>query len=502
MKLQLDTTPLVSVSCDWLIVGVPESGELTGQVAALNEALGGQIVRLRESQDVTGKIGDVVALRDVPGIKAKRLLLVGLGNVNELEEGDLFGAMMVAARQVSTKKTERIAVAVPLTGAADARRVQITAIAMQVGCVGQDLYRGEKKRLAFEQVDLLVDAGQDTPELQAGLAEGTIVGEAVNLTRELVNLPAKEMFPVSFAERAAQLAKEHGLHCEVLDEQELQKEKMGSLLAVASGSDRAPRLVFLEYNGAKEGAPVLALIGKGVTFDSGGLSIKSNDNMLTMKCDMAGAATVLASTVAIARLKLPVHVIGLMGLVENMTGGSAMKLGDVLTARSGVTIEVQNTDAEGRLVLADVLDYALSRGADYLIDLATLTGACVVALGEDVVGAMTNNQDWCDDVLDAADDVGEDAWQLPMHDHFAKLIESDVADIRNIGGRWGGAITAAKFLERFVKDKPWVHLDIAGPAFAGSDKPHREGGATGVMVRTLVEIARRFNPKSEIQIPK
>jgi len=277
----------------------------------------------------------------------------------------------------------------------------------------------------------------------------------------------------------------------VLDQQALETEKMGSLLAVARGSGRPPRVVVLEYRGAPgNGHKVLGLVGKGVTFDSGGLSLKPTDGMLTMKCDMAGAASVLAAVVAIARLKLPVNVIGIVGLVENMTGGRAMKLGDVLRSRRGVTIEVQNTDAEGRLVLADVLDLALSRGVDYIVDLATLTGACVVALGEDVVGAMSNNQAWCDRVLGAAQAAGEDAWQLPMFEHYAELIKSDVADIRNVGGRWGGAITAAKFLERFVGDKPWVHLDIAGPAFAAADKPHREGGGTGVMVRTLVELAR------------
>jgi leucyl aminopeptidase len=215
--------------------------------------------------------------------------------------------------------------------------------------------------------------------------------------------------------------------------------------------------------------------------------------MLTMKCDMAGAATVLATTIAIARLKLPVHVIGLMGLVENMTGGSAMKLGDVLTARNGTTIEVLNTDAEGRLVLADVLDYAVSRGAQYIVDLATLTGACVVALGEDVVGAMSNNQPWCDRVLQAATAAGEEMWQLPMFSLYEDLIKSDVADVKNVGGRWGGAITAAKFLEKFVKERPWVHLDIAGPAFASGDKPHREGGGTGCMVRTLIELSQSFS---------
>jgi leucyl aminopeptidase len=214
--------------------------------------------------------------------------------------------------------------------------------------------------------------------------------------------------------------------------------------------------------------------------------------MKTMKCDMAGAATVLGAMTAIARLKLPVNVLGFMGLVENMISGRSYKLGDVLTARNGVTIEVLNTDAEGRLVLADVLSYAVDRGVHKLIDLATLTGACVVALGEDLTGFFTNDQPWCDQVLSAAKNCGEQAWQLPMLDLFGEMIKSDVADIKNTAGRWGGAITAAKFLEKFVDGKPWVHLDIAGPSFASSNKSHREGGATGCMVRTLVETAANF----------
>lgn len=493
MTVQLATTPLTEATGDWLIVGLPEGFDLSGPVEALNTALGGQLSRLREAQDFTGKAAETVALPAPPGIRAGRLLLVGLGPADKLTDAGLNKALQTAARVVSAKKTSRIALAVPGPGSLElslARRVQIAATALTVGCVGQDLYRAEKKRFPFENVDLLVEPGQSTPELSQALETGTILGESINLARELVNQPAKVIYPASFAERAADLARQHNLHCEILDQAALEAEKMGSLLAVSAGSDQPPRLVFLEYRGAGAKGPVLALIGKGVTFDSGGLSIKPNDSMLTMKCDMAGAATVLATMVAIARLKLPVRVMGVMGLVENLTGGSAMKLGDVLTARSGVTIEVQNTDAEGRLVLADVLDYAISKGADRLIDLATLTGACVVALGEEVVGAMTNNQPWCDTVLAGAKAAGEDIWQLPMFGLYDELIKSDVADIRNVGGRWGGAITAAKFLERFVKDKPWVHLDIAGPAFASSDKPHREGGATGCMVRTLVEVVR------------
>ncbi len=496
MKLQISDNSWTSADGDWLIVALPEAFELSGPVEELDKALAGQIARVGESQDFTGKAAETLTLQGLAGIRAKRLLLVGLGAVGKLTGASVHKALMTAARAVSAKKTERIAVAVSPAifansgpgGVTPVNCLQIAATALTVGCVGQDLYRAEKKRFAFENVDLLVEPGQGTADSVRAIETGTILGESINLARELVNQPAKVIYPDSFAQRAQALARQHALRCEILDKPALEAEKMGSLLAVASGSDQPPRLVFLEYNAAPAGKPVLALVGKGVTFDSGGLSIKPTDGMLTMKCDMAGAATVLATMVAISRLELPVHVMGLMGLVENMTGGSAMKLGDVLTARSGVTIEVQNTDAEGRLVLADVLDYAISKGADQLIDLATLTGACVVALGEEVVGAMSNNQEWCDKVLAAAKSAGEDMWQLPMFGHYDELIKSDVADIRNIGGRWGGAITAAKFLERFVKEKPWVHLDIAGPSFASGDKPHREGGATGCMVRTLVEL--------------
>ena len=495
MPVRLASTAWTSVAGDWLVVAQPEGFEVSGPLAQLDAALGGAITRLREREDFTGKHGQLVPLAAATGLQAQRVLLVGLGPADKLGEASFNKALMTAARHLSTKKVEHVAVAIPTAGPAEfhlARRVQVAAVAMLAGSTGQDLYKSERKRHPFGNVLLVVD-GAEAESLQNAVNAGMIVGEAINLVRELVNLPAKVIYPESFAERAEQLARQHGLHCDVLDRPRLEAEKMGSLLAVSDGSNRPPRLVFLEYNNAPANAPTLAIVGKGVTFDSGGLSIKNTEQMLTMKCDMAGAATALAAVVAISRLKLPVHVIGLLGLVENMTGGSAMKLGDVLTSRAGVTIEVQNTDAEGRLVLADVLDYAISRGATRIVDLATLTGACVVALGEEVVGAMTNNQAWCEDVLAAARSAGEDMWQLPMFEHYNTLIDSDVADIRNVGGRWGGAITAAKFLERFVKDKPWVHLDIAGPAFASSDKPHREGGGTGVMVRTLVELARRLS---------
>ncbi len=266
---------------------------------------------------------------------------------------------------------------------------------------------------------------------------------------------------------------------------------MGALLAVARGSDRPPRLVVLRYQGGT--GKILGLVGKGVTFDSGGLSLKTNDQMVDMKCDMAGAAAVLGAVQAIARLRLPVNVLGILALVENLPSGKAMKLGDVLHARNGKTIEVLNTDAEGRLILADALAYAVDQKANHLVDLATLTGACIVALGLEVAGIMSNDDPWRDRVLKAAAQAGERAWALPMFPLYSEMIKSDVADIKNTGGsRWAGAISAAKFLEEFVGSTPWVHLDIAGPAWVEKDNASRPSGGTGCFVQTLVELARGY----------
>ncbi len=310
----------------------------------------------------------------------------------------------------------------------------------------------------------------------------------------MVNSPAHDVYPETFAREAAQVAKACNFEIDVWDEAKLEAERCGSLLAVSRGSARSPRMVIARYHGADAKAPWLAIVGKGVTFDSGGLSLKTPEGMLTMKCDMAGAATMLGALQAISQLKLPVNVIGLAGLVENMTGSAAMKLGDVLQARNGRTIEVHNTDAEGRLVLADVLDVAVEAGAAKIVDLATLTGACCVALGLEVAGLMTNDQPWLDAVAAAARACGEPVWQLPMYSEiYDDQIKSQVADIKNVGeGRWGGAITAAKFLEQFVGKTPWAHLDIAGPAFREKAKPWIDAGASGQYVRTLVELARRW----------
>ena len=482
MPVTTTTDPLAQVTADGLVLGVFAESTPAGAAAEFDQASGGLLSRLIEAKEITGKKCETVTLLAPPGVKSPQVVVVGLGPRDGFDRGAAYRAAAAAAKVVAAKQRSRVAFCLSDNWTADV--VEAGVCGSVAGCVGQDLYRAKKSRFPIESI---VWAGVDA----GAAARGEILGAAVNLTRRLVNEPPSEMYPESFAAEAVRVAEACGMAVEVWDQARLEAERCGSLLAVAKGSDRPPRLVILRYSGGSAGAQPLALVGKGVTFDSGGLSIKPTDGMKTMKCDMAGAATVLGAMQAIAQLKLPVNVIGLAGLVENMLSGSSYKLGDVLRARSGKTIEVLNTDAEGRLVLADVLDVALQQQPAKIIDLATLTGACVVALGNDVAGAMTNDQAWCDAVKAAADKCGEPLWQLPMFPDYGEQIRSEVADIKNVGdGRWGGAITAAKFLEEFVAGKPWVHLDIAGPAFLESSKSWLEAGGSGYGVRTLVEVAR------------
>ncbi|QDT56512.1 Cytosol aminopeptidase [Caulifigura coniformis] len=483
------------VPCDWLIVPIIENAEYDRTIAAVDVALEGRLARLREAGDLTGGHAEMAELRELGDHPTRRVLLVGLGEAEKLTAVRYENALMTAIRRISTKQVDHAAVLLPqLPGSAVEPELaaRIAAMSLVVGPVGQGLYKSKPDRFRFAKASVVV-AGQPVSEgIARAVAEGEILGESVNLTRELVNRQPDDIYPEAFADRASQLAVETGLDCDILDERRLTEERMGALLAVGKGSVKPPRMVVLTHRGGAADGPMLALVGKGVTFDSGGLSLKPNDGMKTMKCDMAGGATVLGAMVAIARLKLPVNVMGLVGLVENMPSGSSFKLGDVLTARNGITIEVMNTDAEGRLVLADVLSYAVDQKVAKIVDLATLTGACVVALGEEVAGGFTNQQPWYDAVAAASRAAGEDIWQLPMFDFYADQLKCDVADVKNVGTRWGGAITAAKFLEKFVAETPWVHLDIAGPAFMESNRPHREGGATGAYTRTLIELARNF----------
>ena len=481
MQISLTNQLAPEIVADAVVVAGFQDEPLAGQAAAVNAATGGVLERLAASKELTGRHAELVTLLAPHGVSCSQIVVVGLGRREEFDRGAAFRAMAAAAKSLAAKQRTRIAWCVDDWPAEYAESGVSGAM---VGCQGQDLYRSERQLHPF--AEMLWSGAAAAP-----LESGKVLGESLNLARELVNRPAGEIYPESFAARAEEVSREVGLECEVWDQQRLESERCGLLLGVAQGSARPPRLVIMRYRGGEAGREPLALVGKGVTFDSGGLSLKPTDGMKTMKCDMAGAAAVLGAMAAIARLKLPVNVIGLAGLVENMVGGNSFKLGDVLRARTGKTVEVLNTDAEGRLVLGDVLDVAIEQQAAQIVDVATLTGACMVALGTDVTGVMTNHQPWCDRVLAAAKACGEPAWQLPMFPEYREQIKSNVADIKNVGeGRWGGAITAAKFLEEFVQGKPWVHLDIAGPAFLESPKPWIDAGATGAALRTLVELAR------------
>ncbi len=478
MKVLFSNDDLAQVSCSALVVLAFEGQSLSGPALKLDAVTGGLLKRLWDRGEFSGKLGRTALFHDVPGVKADSVLVVGAGAEATFDEGAAFRVGGAALKRLADKA--RASVAIDLTGMETEMAASGIAGAMNGG-VGQDTFRAEKN---LKAIDALLCCGTT----QVALKRGEILGEGILLTRELVNLPPNYMYPEVFAKRAAAVAVSCGLEMEVWDELRLRRENCNALLAVNAGSSRPPRLLIFRYAGKKKTQP-LALVGKGVTFDSGGLSLKPTEGMTTMKCDMAGAATVLGAMQTIAQLGLETPVVGLVGLVENMVSGSCFKLGDVLTARSGKTIEILNTDAEGRLVLADVLNVALQENPQAIIDLATLTGACVVALGTDISGLMTNNGDLAEKIETAASSVGEYVWQLPMHAHFKDQIQSQVADIKNLGeGRWGGAITAAKFLEEFVGEKPWAHLDIAGPAFADKPKNYIDAGASGCMVRTLTKL--------------
>jgi len=485
MKCLNATQSVTQIEANAIVVAHYEGEPLEGPAAEVDKALGGQISRMLELKQASGKHAELRTLFAPTEITAKLVLLLGLGKKDAFDQAAAVTAFGAASRELAKTKLSNVAFFPPLGW--DSVVQQNAICGALIGCQGQDLYRAEKKTHPFDEMHW---GGADDETLFAG----NILGESVNLTRRLVDEPPSAMYPESFAAIATEVADAcEGLTAEIWDETKLAEEKCGSLLAVGRGSAKPSRLVILRYNGGEQGAAPLALIGKGVTFDSGGLSIKPSDGMKTMKCDMAGAATVLGAMQAIAMLKPKTNVVGLVGLVENLLDGDSYKLGDVLTARSGKTIEVLNTDAEGRLVLADVINVALDEKPAKMIDLATLTGACVVALGLDTAGLFTNNQAWCDQVAKAAKTCGEAAWQLPMYPEFGEQIKSEVADIKNIGaGRWAGASTAAKFLEEFVEGVDWTHIDIAGPSFITNEKPWNGGGGSGAFVRTLVEVARTW----------
>ena len=368
-----------------------------------------------------------------------------------------------------------------------------------MGDFDPDTYRSDRKDQSIQSLTIAAPADADRAQVESAFAEGVIVGESQNFARSLVNEPGNKLTPTILGQRAALMAQEVGLQWEVHSTEKLHELKMGAFWSVAQGSAEPPALIVLRYEpeGVKDG-PVLGLVGKGITFDTGGISIKPADNMERMKYDMAGGAAIIGAMRAIALLKPKVRVMGIVCAAENMPSGTAQKPGDVQTAmplapdKPGKTIEIINTDAEGRLVLADGLHYARQMGATHLLDAATLTGACVVALGYVNAGIFCNDEKFFEQLAQAIKLAGEKMWRLPVDAEYQELIKSEIADIKNTGGRWGGAVSAAMFLKEFVEDTPWIHLDIAGTAWIEDSKSWIAKGPSGIAVRSIVELAKLF----------
>ena len=484
---------------DALVVNLYEAVKAPGgATAAVDAALGGAIRKLVQMGEVTGKWGEQTLVHALEKLPVDRILVMGLG---KREDFTLDRARIVSAEALKHLRkigARRVGTIVHGAGARMGTRGFNAAQAAQALSEGAllGLYRFTRYKRNNEEgkreIETLTIVERDRQKLRAmteAVRRGRLLAEATNAARDLVNEPGNTLTPTELGRRAKEAARRSGIRCRVRGLQALQRLGARALLGVARGSQEPPRLIVLEYRGGRRDGPHLGLIGKGITFDSGGISIKPAENMEAMKGDMAGAAAVIAATSAIACLNLPIHVTAVVPATENLPSGSALKPGDILRAMSGKTIEVINTDAEGRLVLADALHYARTRKASHLVDVATLTGACVVALGTLNSGAFTNNQGLLDKVLAAGRAAGEKIWPLPMDPEYDELIKSDVAEIKNTGGRKGGAITGAKFLQHFVGDTPWVHLDIAGTFETDKEKGYQPKGATGVMVRTLVNLA-------------
>jgi leucyl aminopeptidase len=488
--VSLNTAPASQGSGELLIIPVFEQDDLD-DTSGLDAATGGEVSRARTSGEFRAKLYDLFfspAGRD--GWQPRRVALVGAGpradfTVERLRRVATTGA--IAARQ---RRVTKISV---LHRAHDAIEVGIAAQAAAEGVVlanynGGSYKTGDEPRSWIESAELVFPSGAKS--LNDAVQRGRVLGECSNMARELANEPSNALTPRIFADRAAALAKEAGLTVEILDERKIEQLGMGLLLGVARGSAEPPRVIVLKYEPkSAPKTPVLGLIGKGITFDTGGISIKPAENMDRMKDDMAGGAAVLGATIAAARLNAPVRIVSVIPATENMPSGTATKPGDILKSAAGKTVEVLNTDAEGRLILGDGLWYAQKLGATHLVDIATLTGACIVALGKSTNGLFGIPNAWRDAVLRASERAGDRSWPMPTYPDYFEQLKSEIADFTNTGGRPAGAITAALFIREFVDGIPWAHVDIAGTAWADEAKPYQPKGATGVGVRTLAELA-------------
>jgi leucyl aminopeptidase len=493
MQIEIQSRPYRNIVSDLLAYPIFEEDTLeSAELKALDRATRGVVRAVLQSREFKPELHQVCMIHKPAGLKARRLLLLGCGKKSQFDLARLREAAGIAvrcARTGSDKNAAFLMSGIPLKS----ESVQIAAEGAIYADYDSDSYKTrDQERKDLDVFTMVFENGVPRGSGLEAIRRGTIVGEATNFARALVNEPSNILTPAQFAERAISEGTRAGLEIQILERGEMEKLGMNALLAVSRGSEEAPKLIILRIKGqmgkGSSSRPKYAIVGKGVTFDSGGISIKPAEKMEDMKADMAGGAAVLGTMIALAQLRPRNTVIGLIPAVENLPSGKAGKPGDVVKSYLGKTIEIINTDAEGRLILADALAYARTLGADHLVDIATLTGACVVALGNVNCGMMGTDQKTMDRLRKNCAVTGEKLWQLPLDDEYKKAIRSEIADIKNVGNRWGGAITAAKFLQEFVEDTPWVHLDIAGMDLDHDGRPFASKGATGFGVRTLVEL--------------
>jgi len=493
MEINIIVGDIVGIEADAIIVNHFEGVESPdGETAAVDRALDGAISQLIKKGEIKGKPNEITMVHSFGKLPASHVVIVGLGKQSELSVNKVRVAVAETCRWLRAREISTIATVPQGAQINNISPINAAQTIAEGALLGTYTFRkhmtkeedrpGEIKQLS------IVGADELKSQLEEGVCKGQIVSEATSLARDMVNEPANYMTPTDMAEMATELAKKYGLEISVIDLEQMKALGMGGMLGVSRGSRQPPKFIVMNYKGSTAKEPDIALVGKGITFDSGGISIKPSEKLEEMKGDMAGGAAVMAAMAAIAQLKLKVNVMAIIPATENLPDGNALKPGDVLTAMNGKTIEIISTDAEGRLVLADALSYARKQGAKKMVDAATLTGACRIALGDVCTGAFGNDQELIDSIIAAGKEAGELIWQMPMYDEYKEQNKSEVADIKNIGGRLGGAITAAKFLAEFVDDTPWVHLDIAGTSMSDKEHGYQIKGATGVPVRTLVNL--------------
>jgi leucyl aminopeptidase len=497
MKSQAITENFLEANVDALAVAVfKDEKPTTGVLKDLDKLTGGQISDLIKAEEFGGDAGEVELLRFPSGgkTKASRLLLIGVGDRIEYKAANVAILSGTATRALRKRNVKSFALLPRYEDdAQDAAKC-----AMQGVVTSQfelDKYKTKDKNTKSIDNFVLCVEGAKPADLKNGLKRGEIIGDSMNFTRDLANEPPNILTPTEMANRAQKMAKEVGIKCEILDEAKMEKLGMGSLLSVSIGSEQPAKLIVLRYQPVKstgKKGDLLALVGKGITFDTGGISIKPAEGMDAMKYDMSGGATVIGTMRAIGLLKPTIPVIGIVAAVENMPDGKATRPSDVVTAMNGKTVEILNTDAEGRLILADAVAYAEKQGANRIVDMATLTGAVIIALGDINTGIMGNDQEFVDEIIECGKDAGENFWQLPIGKEYSKGIKSDIADIKNIGpARKAGTIIGAVFIQEFIDKAKWAHLDIAGTAWADDTKAHQSKGPTAVAVRTLLKLVEK-----------